>query len=115
IKRVDYAGLALLSGAYTALLLALSWGGGTYVWASGQVIGSLVVAVVTLGGFVWWEHKYAREPIMPMRLFKLWNYVLSIIALFFSGWAMYGLLYFIPVSLGLPLSEVAPMSRVYLP
>ncbi|KXS18700.1 MFS general substrate transporter [Gonapodya prolifera JEL478] len=97
ILRVDYLGLVLLTGACTALLLALSWGGGTYAWVSGEVIGSFVVAVVLLVAFLWWETKFAREPIMPLELFKSWNYVVSVITLFFGGWAIYGLSYFIPL------------------
>ncbi|KAJ3338873.1 hypothetical protein HDU93_008926 [Gonapodya sp. JEL0774] len=96
IKRVDYLGLSLLTIAMTLLLLALSWGGVEYSWASGQVLGCIVCAIVLLAMFVWWETK-AVEPIIPLELFKSWNYVAANMSLFFSGWAMYALSYFIPV------------------
>ncbi|KAJ3335610.1 hypothetical protein HDU93_004907 [Gonapodya sp. JEL0774] len=96
IKRVDYIGLTLLTIAITLLLLALSWGGRTYSWASGPVLGCIAAAFVLLGVFLWWETK-ATEPIIPLVLFKSRDYVAANIALFFSGWATYALAYFIPV------------------
>ncbi|KXS20041.1 MFS general substrate transporter [Gonapodya prolifera JEL478] len=97
IHRVDHFGLLLLTGACTVLLLALSWGGGTYTWTSGEVIGCFVLAIVAFAAFVRWEAKHAKEPIVPLQLFKTRNYTIAVISLFFGGWAMYGLSYFIPV------------------
>ncbi|KXS21699.1 MFS general substrate transporter [Gonapodya prolifera JEL478] len=97
ILRVDYIGLVLLTGACTALMLALSWGGTTYAWASGEVIGCFVVAFAVLAAFSWWEAKHATEPIVPLQLFMSWNYVVAVVCLFFVGWAVYGLSYFIPL------------------
>ncbi|KXS13316.1 MFS general substrate transporter [Gonapodya prolifera JEL478] len=87
ILRVDYLGFALLTGACIALLLALSWGGNTYGWASAE------------------EGRYAREPIVPLELFKSWNYVVSVTSLFFVGWAIYGLSYFIPTVRGMSATD----------
>jgi hypothetical protein len=34
------------------IMLSLGWGGGTYAWASGQVIGLLVVGVLAIIAFI---------------------------------------------------------------
>jgi hypothetical protein len=53
----------------TALLLASVYGGNQYSWASAPVISLLIGGVVLLAAFVWWETK-AREPLLPLRLFR---------------------------------------------
>ena len=47
---VDYLGAALLAAGTTFLLLGLVWGGQQYPWASFEVLGALLAAVVFLGG-----------------------------------------------------------------
>ncbi|MGC8469566.1 MAG: MFS transporter, partial [Acetobacteraceae bacterium] len=37
--RIDYAGAALLTGAITAFLVLMSWGGVSYPWVSPEILG----------------------------------------------------------------------------
>ncbi|KXS16282.1 MFS general substrate transporter [Gonapodya prolifera JEL478] len=95
-RRVDYPGVFLCTSSMSLLLLAFTWGGVTYPWASGQVLGTIAVGIVMLGVFVYWEGK-AVEPVVPLSLFKNRNYVFTNIILLFIGWAMFGIAYFLPV------------------
>jgi EmrB/QacA subfamily drug resistance transporter len=65
---LDGPGLGLVSGA----VLGIAWGlvrGNTAGWGSSEVIGALAGGALLLVAFVLWESR-AREPMLPMRLFR---------------------------------------------
>jgi EmrB/QacA subfamily drug resistance transporter len=65
---VDAPGLALVTGA----ALGVVWGlvrGNTAGWGSLEVLGTLIAGIVCAVVFVVWEIR-AREPMLPMRLFR---------------------------------------------
>src|SRR5699024_12105264 len=74
--RLDYLGMALLAGATTALVLASTWGGSTYDWASPQILG-LIAAFLVLGAVFVWAESRASSPVMPLSLFRERNFVLT--------------------------------------
>jgi EmrB/QacA subfamily drug resistance transporter len=93
--KVDYAGALLLAVSVVSLLLATVWGGTTYPWGSAQIIALFATALVTAGLFIWRE-RYAREPIIPLELFK--NDIFSVASIlgFIIGIVMFGALVFLP-------------------
>ncbi|KAJ3322681.1 hypothetical protein HDU93_003086 [Gonapodya sp. JEL0774] len=91
-KRVDYGGVLLSTSSTTLLLLACSWGGVTYAWGSGQVVGCIVTALALLSVFIWWEGR-VDEPVVPLSLFTSLNYVATNVSLFGLGWILYGARY----------------------
>lgn len=93
--KVDYAGAALLAVAVVTLLLGTVWGGVDYPWGSAQIIGLFSAAAISTLLFVWRE-RYAREPIIPLSLFK--NSIFSVASLlsFTIGIVMFGALIFLP-------------------
>src|SRR6476469_1848675 len=46
--KIDYAGALLLAVGLSALVLAATWGGNEYDWASAQIVGLLVIALAGL-------------------------------------------------------------------
>jgi len=94
--KVDVAGIVLLAVGLTTYLLATSWGGTTYAWSSGTILGLYAVGVVALIAFVWVETK-AEEPVLPLRLFKSSVFSFSVIASFIIAMAMFGAMIYIPV------------------
>ena len=66
--RIDIAGAVLLTGAVTAFLLGLSWGGHVYRWASPQ-IGGIFAAGFLLLIALWRRERAAEAPLLPVRLF----------------------------------------------
>jgi EmrB/QacA subfamily drug resistance transporter len=96
--KIDYAGAAVITGAVTTLLLAISWSGPTNGWGAGMTIGLLVAAAVLAVAFVFVELKVS-EPIIPMDLFK--GRIFSGYAgyAFLLGFAMFGALIFLPLYL----------------
>ena len=92
---IDYAGIVLVGLGATGLTLATSWGGTTYAWGSPLIIGLFVGSLVALVGFVFVELR-AKEPILPMRLFKQPVFAVSCALSFVVGFAMLGALTFLP-------------------
>ncbi|KAJ1665425.1 hypothetical protein IW140_003394 [Coemansia sp. RSA 1813] len=96
LPRIDFAGSGLCLAGVTVLLLSLSWGGRDYEWSSAQVICTLVLGLALLAVFVVYEWKVAKDPIVPMYLFKVRNVAVACVASMFFGFAINGAVIFIP-------------------
>ncbi|MEV1129606.1 MFS transporter [Agromyces sp. NPDC049794] len=79
--RIDWVGAALgvvgLGGTVFALIES-----GRLGWASAGVILPLVVGIVALGVFVWWERR-APHPMLPLNLFAARNFAAGNLATLF--------------------------------
>jgi EmrB/QacA subfamily drug resistance transporter len=62
---IDVLGGVLMIAATVTLLLALSWGGTSYPWASTEVIGLFALSLVAWVAFVW-RLLTAAEPFVPL-------------------------------------------------
>lgn len=93
--KVDYAGAGLLAVSVVTLLLATVWGGIDYPWGSPQIIGLFVASAIGTLLFIIREH-YAREPIIPLDLFKNSIFRVSTILSLLIGVVMFGALIFLP-------------------
>ncbi|HEY9359072.1 MAG TPA: MFS transporter, partial [Xanthobacteraceae bacterium] len=51
--KLDLLGALLMVGAAIALMLALTWGGRRYAWASPQILLLLLVSIALWGAFAW--------------------------------------------------------------
>jgi EmrB/QacA subfamily drug resistance transporter len=95
---IDYLGSLLLSGAATVLILFASLGGISWRWGSSQSIGLAVGGVVLTLLFLLAERR-AKEPVIPLRLFRLRVFQASSFLGFVIGFAMFGALAFLPLFL----------------
>jgi EmrB/QacA subfamily drug resistance transporter len=95
---VDYLGAATIVGSVTSLVLYLSWAGPDQGWTSAIGIWLLVGAIVLAVLFVLVESK-AKEPIIPLELFKHWTFTSNIIFAMMMGIGMFGGLIFLPIYL----------------
>ncbi|WP_433829792.1 MDR family MFS transporter [Actinoplanes sp. CA-015351] len=95
---IDYAGIGLIAAAATTMILALEWGGSEYAWSSPTIIGMFAGSIALFAAFVVVEMR-AREPMLPMRLFR--NSVFSVCSTlsFIVGFAMLGAMTFLPTYL----------------
>jgi len=96
IHRLDYAGMALLALIVVPLLIGLSLGGIQYEWFSPQVVGILAFAAVMIVVFVVVERR-ASDPIMPLSIYSNRTVSVSLVAVFLTGFAMFGSIIFIPL------------------
>jgi EmrB/QacA subfamily drug resistance transporter len=104
--KIDWLGAILILTAFVPLLLALSWGGHNYPWASQMILGLFGVAAVSLLLFVIVE-AMSPEPILPLGLFKTPTFTVCNIAAFIINMAFMGVVLFVALYLQLGLG-VAP-------
>ena len=95
---IDYLGAALLALTLAAIVLVTDLGGSVYEWSSPLMIALIVIAVAGLVGFVLVEGR-AREPILPLQLFRTRDvWVTSVVGLI-VGFALIGSVTYLPVFL----------------
>ncbi|GAB3987505.1 MFS transporter [Actinoallomurus acanthiterrae] len=111
--RIDYLGTALLAGAAVCLVLMTTWGGTQYPWASAEIIG-LGVAAVVLGVAWWFAERRAAEPVLPLHLFRRSVFSLGSAISFVVGFAMFGSLTFLPIFLQVVHGVSPTLSGVHL-
>jgi EmrB/QacA subfamily drug resistance transporter len=95
---IDYLGTLLLSGAATVLIIFASLGGISWSWGSEQSIGLAVGGVVLTLLFLLVEHR-VKEPVIPLRLFRVRVFTAASAIGFVVGFAMFGALTFLPLFL----------------
>ncbi|HLX48861.1 MAG TPA: MFS transporter [Streptosporangiaceae bacterium] len=111
--RIDYLGTILLGASATCIVLLTSWGGTTYGWGSGVIIGLAAAAVVL--AVAWWRSAgRAAEPVLPLRLFRDPVFSAAGAIGFCAGFAMFGALAFLPLYLQVVRGVSATLSGVYL-
>lgn len=94
--QIDYLGVAALILTVVPMLLAFTWGGVDYAWASPVIIGMFVFSFLMGVSFLLIERK-CQEPIIPLWLFRNRIVAISQAVTFFTGIAMFGSFIFIPL------------------
>src|ERR1700693_6039806 len=92
---IDYAGIIFVGIGAAGLTLATSWGGSTHPWGSPTILCLFGGSVVALAIFVWIE-LHAKEPVLPIRLFRNPVFTVSCVLSFVVGFAMLGAMTFLP-------------------
>ena len=111
--KIDVLGALLVVAAFVPLLLALSWGGHQYAWASPTILALLATTLVSLLLFVFVELR-TPEPLLPLDLFR--NKVFSVGngASFVISMAFFGAITFVPLYLQLGIGVSATTSGMAL-
>lgn len=92
--RLDFPGLALVTGAALGVVWALVHGNG-YGWARLDVLGPLAAGIVLGVAFVRWELR-SPEPMLPMRLFRSRAFAAGNASGFLLYGSIFGAAFFIP-------------------
>ncbi|MEU6018739.1 MDR family MFS transporter [Streptomyces sp. NPDC047515] len=108
---IDYLGIAMVTVGASALILATSWGGNAYAWGSPVIIALFAGGVVALALFCLVEFR-AKEPMLPMRLFRNPVFTVCSILSFVVGFAMLGAMTFLPTYLQYVDGDSATLSGV---
>ncbi|MFI1965643.1 MDR family MFS transporter [Streptomyces pathocidini] len=95
---IDYAGIVLVALGASALVLGLEWAGNRYPWGSPPIIALLAGSIALLTAFALVELR-AREPVIPMDLFRNPVFTVCSVLSFIVGFAMLGALTFLPTYL----------------
>jgi EmrB/QacA subfamily drug resistance transporter len=111
--RIDYLGAALLAAGVACVVLLTTWGGTQYAWGSPMIRGLGVAAAVLLTVFGLVERR-AAEPIIPLALFRNSTFDVSSAVSFIIGFAMFGVISFLPLYLQLVTGASATNSGLLL-
>ena len=111
--RVDYLGAALLVGAVVSLLLVAVWGGTTYPWTSGPILGLAATGLI-LGVLFLVQERRAEEPIIPPRLFRDRTVAVASAVMFLVAASLFGTIVFLPLYLQAVLGASATRSGLQL-
>jgi EmrB/QacA subfamily drug resistance transporter len=95
---IDYLGSFTLSGAATLLILFASLGGISWSWGSDNSVALLAGGIALTFLFVLIEHR-AKEPVIPLKLFRERVFTAASSIGFVMGFAMFGALTFLPLFL----------------
>ena len=93
---IDFLGIALLSTAVTCVVLLTTWGGSAFPWSSPVIVGLGVASATLLGVFAIVERR-VTDPLIPPGLFEDRTFKVSAATSFVIGFAMFGVISFIPV------------------
>jgi EmrB/QacA subfamily drug resistance transporter len=93
---IDYAGATLLMAAISLLMLAMVESGSGTSLLSSQNMLLVAVSVTLLIVFVRVERR-APDPLIPFELFQNRTVLISVIAVFLGGVAMFGAISFVPL------------------
>ena len=94
-RRIDYAGIATLSTALVALLLALDqiddWG-----IADPRVVGALVLSAVLLAAFGPLERRAGKDALVPREVMRNESFAASCVAILFMSATFFASLLYLP-------------------
>ncbi|MEY3345557.1 MAG: hypothetical protein RLZZ581_351 [Actinomycetota bacterium] len=96
--KIDFLGALLMVISVVALLIALSVLGPENGWSETRTVITLSAGVLFAVLFVIWELR-AKEPILPMNLFKNRTFTLTSIIGFIIGAGMFGAIVMLPLYL----------------
>lgn len=101
IRDLDYLGIALFTAGVVPFMLGLTNKGNVTSagqlpnWTDANVGGLIALGLVILGAFAFVESR-AKEPILPMDLFRTRDYSVSMAAVFVFGISMFAAVIFMP-------------------
>jgi EmrB/QacA subfamily drug resistance transporter len=93
---IDYLGTFLIAAAASCLILVTSLGGSTWAWQSAQVYGCGAAGLIFIGLWYWAERR-AKEPVLPLKLFRNQVFAMCATIGFVVGLCMMGSLTFLPL------------------
>ncbi|KAF1815651.1 MFS general substrate transporter [Eremomyces bilateralis CBS 781.70] len=97
LRMIDYGGMVLSLSCVIFLLIPISSGGTTWSWSSPLIISFLVIGACLVVLFVVFEWKYAKYPVMPLRVFDRRSAKILFMHNLLTGIVYYSDLYYLPL------------------
>lgn len=93
--RVDWIGSILLTTSLISLLFGVTSGGVLHSWNSASVITPIIAGVLGTAGFLFYEGKYAVEPMIPLRIFASRTAGAGFLSSFMLGFVLWAMQYYL--------------------
>lgn len=97
LKEIDWLGSFAVVGATVMFLLGLNFGGVTYPWSSATVLCLIIFGLAASAIFIGIEWKFARYPIMPLRLFQNASNIATLLGCLLHAVAFICGIFFLPL------------------
>ncbi|KAJ5728129.1 major facilitator superfamily domain-containing protein [Penicillium malachiteum] len=98
LAKLDWIGFLLIIGGKICLLYGLESGSSRLSdWGSASVICLLVFGILILAFFLFWEAKFARRPLIPIRIFKQRTCFASFVVGYLHAFAFTSFDFFLPL------------------
>lgn len=94
--KIDFLGTIVLIVAAATMIFAFSWAGGTYPWASPQIIGLLAFSIIAWIAFLRIEAK-AAEPMLDPQVLGNRTFLTAALAGFMSFFGLLGVMAYYPL------------------
>jgi MFS family permease len=96
LRRLDWIGIVLFTIGCTLFTSPIAWAGAMFPWSSYKTLVPLVLGLVVLVAFVYYE-KRPIEPVFPYRMFKDRTASFTLLAAFLHGVVNYSISLYIPL------------------
>ncbi|KAL5518322.1 hypothetical protein ACEPAH_4 [Sanghuangporus vaninii] len=96
LLKLDWTGNALVVASTTAVVIALTWGGIKFPWTSAQVLAPLTIGIVGLCVFIFYEAKFAKNPLVPFEVISTRTGASGYVQGFFCNFYLLGAIYYLP-------------------
>ena len=93
-RNIDYVGAAVFAAAITLFLIGLT-NKQTGEWTD-PAVGGLILAGLAIGVVFLWIESRAADPIVPLGLFRIRNFSVSVAAMFLAAFGFFGAIIFLP-------------------
>ncbi|WP_238366001.1 MFS transporter [Mesobacterium pallidum] len=93
---IDVLGAVMLTTTLSLAVLIASTGGVSLAWTSPTLLAMAAGLVLSFAGFILAERR-ATEPVLPLPLFRINNFVVSNLVGLIVGGAMFGTITFVPM------------------
>jgi EmrB/QacA subfamily drug resistance transporter len=93
-RHIDYIGASVFTVAISLVLVGLT-NKGTGDWTDPAVGGLILAGLAVTALFLWIESRSA-DPIVPLALFRIRNFTVSVTAMFFAAFGFFGAVIFLP-------------------
>ncbi|KAI9815661.1 MAG: hypothetical protein M1826_001970 [Phylliscum demangeonii] len=114
LKAIDWIGIITIVSGTVMVLLGLEFGGVTFPWSSATVICLIVCGLLAGVAFVINEWKFARHPIIPLRLFGRRSNCAALLTCFIHGFVFIAGFYYLPLYFQAVRGATPLLSGVYL-
>lgn len=95
-RQMDWRGALLFLSSIISLLVGLSWGGTQYAWTSAATLAPIIMGVLGMAVFGWWQARIQPHGLLPTTLF----YNVSSVAAFYCAFVLGLVVRFPPYAAG---------------
>lgn len=95
LRHVDWTGMLILTASLISLLYGVTSGGVLQPWDSAVVIFTIVIGTCGIICFLLYEAYFAKEPMIPLRIFSSRTAGAAYISSFILGFVLWAMQYYL--------------------